>query len=54
MELTIGAVPLTVLTAEPVEIVNVRVAAIGTRTQLAFPKVAAGAGAPKPARVRRR
>ena len=37
---------------EPVEMVNIRVAAIGRRAQLAFPQVASGAGAPKPSRTR--
>ena len=37
---------------EPVEVVNIRVAAIGKRVPLAFPRLAVGAGAPEPARSR--
>jgi N-methylhydantoinase A len=37
---------------DPVEMVNIRVAALGKRARLTFPKLAEGGGAPKPARTR--
>ena len=37
---------------EPVEVVNVRVAAVGKRVPLAFPRLEAGAGPARPARTR--